>query len=76
MSEVELSAGMIEYDDTGGDGPLLVFLHGVAMDGSVWAPVVTELGATIAESCPRSRSARTGGRCAGTPTCPCAGSAA
>jgi pimeloyl-ACP methyl ester carboxylesterase len=43
MSEVTLSAGTIEYDDTGGDGPVLVFLHGVAMDGSVWAPVVADL---------------------------------
>jgi pimeloyl-ACP methyl ester carboxylesterase len=43
MSEVELSAGTIEYDDSGGDGPVLVFLHGVAMDGSVWAPVVADL---------------------------------
>jgi len=34
MSEVELSAGTIEYDDTGGDGPVLVFLHGVAMEGA------------------------------------------
>jgi pimeloyl-ACP methyl ester carboxylesterase len=76
MSEVELSAGMIEYDDTGGDGPVLVFLHGVAMDGSVWAPVVARTcGATTAASCPPFRSARTGGRCAVTQTCPCAGSA-
>src|SRR5215472_14792525 len=43
MSEVTLPAGTIEYDDTGGDGPVLVFLHGVAMDGSVWAPVVADL---------------------------------
>ncbi len=43
MSEVELSVGTIEYDDTGGDGPVLVFLHGVAMDRSVWAPVVADL---------------------------------
>ncbi len=34
MSEVELSAGTIEYDDTGGDGPVLVFLHDVAMEGA------------------------------------------
>jgi len=33
MSEVELSAGTIEYDDSGGDGPVLVFLHGVAWMG-------------------------------------------
>ena len=43
MSEVELSAGTIEYEDSGGDGPVLVFLHGVAMDGSVWKPVVDDL---------------------------------
>jgi pimeloyl-ACP methyl ester carboxylesterase len=44
MTEVELSAGTIEYQDSGGDGPVLVFLHGAAMDGSVWAPVVADLG--------------------------------
>jgi pimeloyl-ACP methyl ester carboxylesterase len=43
MSELELSAGTIEYEDTGGDGPVLVFLHGVAMDGSVWEPVTADL---------------------------------
>ncbi len=43
MSEVELSAGTIGYEDSGGGGPVLVFLHGVAMDGSVWAPVVADL---------------------------------
>jgi len=34
VREVELSAGTIEYEDSGGDGPALVFLHGVAMAGS------------------------------------------
>jgi pimeloyl-ACP methyl ester carboxylesterase len=43
VSEVELSAGLIDYQDSGGDGPVLVFLHGVAMDGSVWQPVVDDL---------------------------------
>jgi pimeloyl-ACP methyl ester carboxylesterase len=43
VSEVELSAGLIDYQDSGGDGPVLVFLHGVAMDGSVWEPVVADL---------------------------------
>jgi hypothetical protein len=28
MPEVELSAGTIEYQDTGGDGPAIVFSHG------------------------------------------------
>jgi pimeloyl-ACP methyl ester carboxylesterase len=43
MSEVELSVGPIEYGDTGGDGPVLLFLHGFTMDGSVWRKVVADL---------------------------------
>ena len=43
MPEVELSAGTIEYEDTGGDGPVVVLLHGVAMDGSLWRNVVRDL---------------------------------
>ena len=43
MQEIELSAGTIEYEDTGGSGPLVVLLHGVAMDGSLWRHVVREL---------------------------------
>ena len=45
MPEVELSAGPIDYDDTGGEGPVLVFLHGVTIDGSVWRNVVADLRA-------------------------------
>jgi pimeloyl-ACP methyl ester carboxylesterase len=41
--EVETSVGPIEYADTGGDGPVLVFLHGLMMDGSVWRNVVPGL---------------------------------
>ena len=33
MREVELSAGTIEYEDTGGEGPVLVSLHGLAQNG-------------------------------------------
>jgi pimeloyl-ACP methyl ester carboxylesterase len=33
MQSLELAAGVIEYDDTGGDGPVLVLLHGLAMGG-------------------------------------------
>jgi pimeloyl-ACP methyl ester carboxylesterase len=40
---VELSAGVIEYEDTGGDGPVLVFLHGLIMDGTLWRHVVARL---------------------------------
>jgi pimeloyl-ACP methyl ester carboxylesterase len=43
MAEVELSAGTIEYEDTGGEGPTLVLLHGLAMDGSLWRHVVADL---------------------------------
>ncbi len=43
MPEVELSAGTIEYQDTGGSGPVVVLLHGVVMDGSVWRHVVSDL---------------------------------
>lgn len=43
MQTIELSAGIIEYEDTGGSGPILVLLHGLLMDGSVWRHVVHEL---------------------------------
>lgn len=43
MPDVELTAGTIEYTDTGGDGPVVVFLHGLAMDATVWRHVVADL---------------------------------
>ena len=43
MPEIELTAGTIEYEDTGGDGPVLVLLGGLVMDGSVWDPLVADL---------------------------------
>src|SRR5204862_3083576 len=43
--EIELTAGTIEYEDTGGDGPVVVLLHGLAMDGSLWRHVVADLRA-------------------------------
>jgi pimeloyl-ACP methyl ester carboxylesterase len=43
MPELELSAGVVDYDDSGGPGPVLVLLGGLVMDGSVWDPVVSEL---------------------------------
>jgi pimeloyl-ACP methyl ester carboxylesterase len=45
MQTIELSAGIIEYEDTGGSGPVIVLLHGFAMDGSLWRHVVRELRA-------------------------------
>jgi pimeloyl-ACP methyl ester carboxylesterase len=44
MPQAKLTAGTIDYEDTGGDGPVLVLLHGVNMDGSLWRNVVRELG--------------------------------
>jgi pimeloyl-ACP methyl ester carboxylesterase len=43
MAEIELSAGTIEYTDTGGSGPVLVFVHGVTVAPSQWRHVVAEL---------------------------------
>ena len=45
MSEIELSAGTIRYEDSGGDGPVLVLLHGLLMDASLWDGPVAELSA-------------------------------
>lgn len=42
MHTVELSAGCIEYEDTG-TGPVLVLLHGVLMDGGQWRDVARRL---------------------------------
>ncbi|WP_326834511.1 alpha/beta hydrolase [Amycolatopsis rhabdoformis] len=43
MNEVELSAGPIEYSDTGGAGPVVVFLHGLLMDSSLWDDTIADL---------------------------------
>jgi len=34
---------MIEYQDTGGSAPVIVLLHGLIMDGSLWRHVVEDL---------------------------------
>jgi pimeloyl-ACP methyl ester carboxylesterase len=43
MTQIELSAGTIDYTDTGGDGPVLVLLHGLMMDASLWDGVIAGL---------------------------------
>ncbi|GAB3382606.1 alpha/beta fold hydrolase [Amycolatopsis echigonensis] len=40
MPRVELSAGPIDYTDTGGAGPVLVFGHGFPMSRTQWRKVV------------------------------------
>ncbi|MVA75833.1 alpha/beta fold hydrolase [Auraticoccus sp. F435] len=52
MATVALSAGEIEYTDSGGDGPVLVMLHGVNMDATLWSRVVAELGPGYRCVCP------------------------
>ena len=44
MPAVELTAGTIDYEDTGTGGPVVVLLGGVLLDGSVWDPVAADLG--------------------------------
>lgn len=41
--EIELSAGTLDYRDTGGEGPPLVLLHGLLMDASLWDETIAEL---------------------------------
>ncbi|WP_432092769.1 alpha/beta fold hydrolase [Streptomyces sp. bgisy100] len=43
MPSIELSAGTVEYEDTGGGGPVVVLIHGLGMDGSLYRKVVPEL---------------------------------
>lgn len=40
MPQVELSAGMIDYVDTGGAGPVLVLTHGMPMSPTQWRKVL------------------------------------
>ena len=44
MPDVTLPAGTIHYQDSGPvDGPVIVFVHGLLVDGSIWRSVVAEL---------------------------------
>jgi pimeloyl-ACP methyl ester carboxylesterase len=43
MPQIELSAGTVEYEDTGGGGPVVVLLHGLTMDSSLWRKVLPDL---------------------------------
>jgi pimeloyl-ACP methyl ester carboxylesterase len=45
MPEVKCSSGTIDYEDSGGDGPVVVFVHGLIMDGSLWREVIDDLRA-------------------------------
>jgi pimeloyl-ACP methyl ester carboxylesterase len=43
VTAVELSAGPVEYTDSGGSGPVLVLLHGLMMDSTLWDEVTANL---------------------------------
>lgn len=43
MPEVEVSAGRIAYQDTGGDGPVVVMIPGLLMDWKQWRKVIDGL---------------------------------
>ena len=45
MPQIELSAGTIDYADTGGDGPVVVMLHGLLMDATLWDGTAADLAA-------------------------------
>jgi pimeloyl-ACP methyl ester carboxylesterase len=42
MPHIQVSQGTIDYRDEG-DGPPVVFIHGLLVDGHVWDPVVAAL---------------------------------
>ncbi|MFT4087099.1 MAG: alpha/beta hydrolase [Gordonia sp. (in: high G+C Gram-positive bacteria)] len=43
METVELSAGPIDYTDNGGEGPVIVFGHGLLMNETQWRRVIPQL---------------------------------
>jgi len=42
-TSIDLSAGTLDYDDTGGEGPTIVFLPGLMMDASLWEDVIGDV---------------------------------
>jgi pimeloyl-ACP methyl ester carboxylesterase len=44
MESVQLSSGTIDYEDSGGDGRVIVFAGGLIMDATLWQPVVSRIG--------------------------------
>lgn len=42
-SALQLTGATIDYVDTGGEGPVVLLLHGLVMDSSLWDAVVADL---------------------------------
>ena len=45
MATIDLPAGPIDVIDTRGDGPVVVLVHGLLMDGEIWREVTADLRA-------------------------------
>jgi len=43
VASIELSAGTVDYSDSGGDGPVVVLVGGLIMDATLWSRVVDRL---------------------------------
>lgn len=43
MAFADVNGQRIHYSDSGGDGPVLAFSHGLLMDGSMWDPQIEAL---------------------------------
>lgn len=46
MESVQLASGEIEFEDSGGDGPVVVLVGGLLMDATLWQGVVARLAPT------------------------------
>jgi pimeloyl-ACP methyl ester carboxylesterase len=44
MESVQLSSGTLDYEDSGGDGRVIVFAGGLIMDATLWHEVVQRVG--------------------------------
>ena len=43
MESVQLSSGIVDYEDSGGAGPVIVLVGGLVMDATLWHEVVARL---------------------------------
>jgi pimeloyl-ACP methyl ester carboxylesterase len=57
-NQIELSTGTLDYEDTGGEGPVVVLLGGLMMDASLWEDVIADLSPSTGASRRRCRWAR------------------
>jgi pimeloyl-ACP methyl ester carboxylesterase len=42
-NEIQLSAGTIRYADSGGSGPVILFVHGLLAGGGLWSSIIPRL---------------------------------